>query len=173
MAIPTIVESYEPPMTTAYLDDFEHQSGVKLPPEYRDFLLLHNGGAPEPDAFPISDNPSDSHALVAWFLGQDVEDDVDLLTFYQETRGRMPDHLIPIATDPGGNLICLSVTGETIGTVYFWEHEEEAEEGEPPTEENLYFVASSFSEFLASFTDLSDTEEEEETDLLDEESDSE
>jgi hypothetical protein len=49
------------------------------------------------------------------------------------------------AIDDCGNRFCLSIESPDFGSVYFWDHEEE--EGEEPTELNLYHVADSFAEF--------------------------
>jgi hypothetical protein len=54
-----------------------------------------------------------------------------------------------VAHAPGGNLICLSLREEDRGTVWFWDHEQEAEEGDPPREDNLTMVAESFDEFAS------------------------
>ena len=61
---------------------------------------------------------------------------------------------IPIADDPGGNAICLGMSGNERGKVYFWDHEMEADEGDEPTFENVYLVAESFASFLKSLKDL-------------------
>ncbi len=75
------------------------------------------------------------------------------LRWHIETlRGRMPAELLPIGHDPGGNLICLAYRGEQRGTIYYWDHEMEAEEGEPATWDNLYPLAKSFTEFLNGLT---------------------
>ena len=49
----TIYESY-PPLKEDDIVAAERQLGISLPADYRNFLLKHNGGYPEPDAFPIS-----------------------------------------------------------------------------------------------------------------------
>src|SRR5262249_34028764 len=38
-------------------------------------------------------------------------------------RGRIPEHAIPVASDPGGNLLVLSLGGDDRGQVYSWDHE--------------------------------------------------
>lgn len=62
----------------------------------------------------------------------------------------MPETLLPIGHDSLGNLICLGVVGDDAGTVYFWDHEAEADEDEPPTWDNLSVIQPSFSAFLKS-----------------------
>jgi hypothetical protein len=77
------------------------------------------------------------------------------LLHYARWRGqRVPADLLPIGRDPGGNLICISITGPNQGKIYFWDHEEEVEEGQPPGYDNVYFVAGSLPALLASLTEL-------------------
>ena len=66
---------------------------------------------------------------------------------------RMPEELVPIAHDPGGNQICIAVAGPKTGAVYFWDHEEEADDDETPGYDNVYLIANSFNEFLNSLTE--------------------
>jgi hypothetical protein len=61
--------------------------------------------------------------------------------------GRWPSRLLSIAIDDGGNRFLLSLGPPDFGAIYYWDHEEEAEEDEEPTELNLYHVAGSFAEF--------------------------
>lgn len=67
-------------------------------------------------------------------------------------RGRIPPNLLPIAHDPFGNLICLSVAGQDRGKVYFWDHEVEVREGEIPSYRNVSFIADNFESFLDGLT---------------------
>ena len=71
----------------------------------------------------------------------------DLDAEYRNMRDRWPTRLISVAIDDCGNRFCLSVEPPDFGSVYFWDHEEEVEEGDQPTELNLYHVADSFVEF--------------------------
>jgi len=43
-----------------------------------------------------------------------------LLTY----NGRIPEGVLPIADDAGGNQVCLDVAGEFPGSVWFWDHEQ-------------------------------------------------
>jgi cell wall assembly regulator SMI1 len=135
----------------------EQHLGQSLPAEYRRSLLSHNGGRPEPHFFHIrgKNGNTDSDGWLSLFLGVNTGAyHSDLERTMHTFRERMPTNLIPIARDPGGNLICLSTTGTDAGAVYFWNHEEEASEGEPPTYDNVYFIANGFDEFLNSLFDL-------------------
>jgi hypothetical protein len=62
-------------------------------------------------------------------------------------RNRIPSRLLSIAYDDFGNRFCLSLGPPDCGHVLFWDHEEEADDDEDPTESNLYHVADTFAEF--------------------------
>ncbi|WP_081743142.1 SMI1/KNR4 family protein [Acetivibrio clariflavus] len=40
----------------------------------------------------------------------------------------LPKDVIPIARDPFGNLICISVSEDSYGKVLFWDHEKDDDE---------------------------------------------
>lgn len=56
---------------------------------------------------------------------------------------------VPIADDSGGNQICIGVSKENFGDLYFWEHEL----GNENELDNLFFISSSFQLFLHSLYD--------------------
>lgn len=62
----------------------------------------------------------------------------------------MPAGLLPIGSDPGGNLICLACAGEKARQVFFWERVKEANvhEGEVVGWGNVLLIAESFPAFL-------------------------
>lgn len=158
MTNPTIQEA-DNPLNEQQLDALEQQLGVTLPAPYRAFLRAHNGGYPEPNAFPIEGDYADDHALLDWFLGVRPGQTRDLADYAQRYRDRVPAGFLPIGYDPGGNLICLVVDGPDSGKLFFWDHEREADSGEQPSYDNLAFVAPDFDTFLASLTELPDDEE--------------
>jgi len=59
---------------------------------------------------------------------------------------QIPPELLPIAPDPGGNLICLGIAGDVVDKVYFWDHERE---GHPTDWSNIDLIADSFDAFFA------------------------
>ena len=71
----------------------------------------------------------------------------------------MPPNLLPIASDLGGNAVCLSTDGPDAGAVYFWRHSFETQ---PPTYDNVRFVARGFDEFLSGLQDLHEVDDEHE-----------
>ncbi len=150
-----ISESYQP-LQEADILRLEQELRAELPRDYRSFLLAHNGGTPDPDVFIIGGDPEDED-VVSQFLGIQQGEYEDLFNLLGVFRGRIPDNLLPVARDPFGNLICLSITGENRGKVYFWDHEEEAMEGEVPDYRNVSWIADSFKSFLDSLRAGTDT----------------
>jgi len=37
-------------------------------------------------------------------------------------EGQLPADLLPVAQDPGGNLLCVGIRGPRSGRVFFWDH---------------------------------------------------
>lgn len=153
----TFIDS-KPPPSEAELDALEHRLQIKLPENYRHFLLEHNGGRPVPKGFSFVE---DSHGLtgssIAWFLAvhdgpySNFEKDYYV---YKVRNRRLPDNLMPIAHDPFSNQICMSFGGDDKGAIYFWDHEIEADEGEEATYRNCYLIAPTLEQFLDGLRDL-------------------
>jgi hypothetical protein len=59
----------------------------------------------------------------------------------------MPEEMLPIAADAGGNLVLLALAGQDAGKVFFWNHEIEALVEDPASSEHLNLIANSFQEF--------------------------
>lgn len=132
----------------------ESLSGLSFPPEYRSHLLKHNGGACTPDVFSFEENGSPSESNVDWFLAiydGDTDNLIDYIETYKLGEKRMPDHMLPIAHDPGGNLVCISCGSNDYGKIYFWDHDNEVDYGEADDNDhsNLYLIAESFNQFIA------------------------
>lgn len=125
------------------LEDFEIENNIKIPGDYKQFLLENNGGRPIPN---LNTQPSTN---VAYILGMHNGDYfASLYKHIEMFKKRIPFSTFPIATDYFGNLFLLTIHPESYGQVYFWDHE-----GEPEFQDGNYilncsFVAYSFSEFL-------------------------
>lgn len=125
------------------LEDFEKENDIKLPEDYRMFLLEYNGGVPQPN---INRQPRTS---VSYIFGMhNGEYYASLYKHIDIFKGRLPFSTFPIASDPFGNLFIMSVHPESFGQIYFWDHEGEPEFQDGNNTENCSFVAYSFSEFL-------------------------
>ena len=82
---------------------------------------LHNGGRPVPNQFRFKKEQGPyTDSIVDWFLAI-YEGEYDNFEQYFQTYkiedDRVPEHLVPIAHDPGGNLVCISVSGSDVGAV--------------------------------------------------------
>jgi hypothetical protein len=140
------------------LDRCEEFLDVKLPPDFRAFLLAHDGPVPEPAWFSLS-----TQGTTAW-LGP-VADFKSTMYSAQTPRGRgnaiesytsasregekLPSHFVAIATmmtQPSTLLI--STAPAEYGRIYAWHVS-----AEPFQPEQLVAVAGSFAEFLGMLTE--------------------
>jgi cell wall assembly regulator SMI1 len=137
---------------------FEKDFGFKLPTEYRDFLLTHNGGAPTDILtyeFKMGSRQSSSTIQVFYGLGGtewgDLAEAID--TFHVHRR-RMPDYLFPFACDGLGNQLCINLDGPRYGEILHWEMEEEVEFDQSKKRwvkdplSNCYKISDSFTNFI-------------------------
>lgn len=148
------VEESRRPLTSTEIERVEGIIGIVFPEDYKEFLLNHNGGRPVPCAFPLIGLDANPFGEVHYFFGIDDTDEAyDLLWNYDTFMDRLPNNLLGIGCDAGGDLICLSCSGDDVGTVVFWDHHNVPE---APDYSNVYFIANSFSEFLDSLCELPD-----------------
>jgi hypothetical protein len=140
----TIVDSLPAgPTNPSQLAAFEQHISYALPPAYAEFLLRHNGGHPDPDAFVLRQaEREEEHILFCFFpmqelaLGQvkvDTLDDLrkwplhcawddlqhDLKTLY---KTKLDPPLLPIGTDGLSNYITIALAGSKAGAVVFLDH---------------------------------------------------
>jgi hypothetical protein len=108
------------------IKEAEKELASGFPDDYRRFLLTCNGGTPETNEFdiPATENGSGINYFYS-ILGTDQ--DGDLLREQYLLTGRLPHGVIGIGDAEGGNLVCLSLRAQDHGTVFFWDHELEAE----------------------------------------------
>lgn len=119
----------------------EDKFGMRLPDEYRQFLLTNNGGIPSPDTVDVVGAPG-SPTDVQVFFGVDrgVESS-DLLWNLRMIGDRFPDHRVfPIACDSGGSLFCFQAGDRCGPDVMYLDFDDPAG--------TLYEVAPNFNEFL-------------------------
>lgn len=152
-----IANSY-PPVTEPDLVVCEQELGRTIPEPYRSFLLRHNGGTPEPNTFEWTTERGRrvGAGVGAFFAVHDADGASDTLAYCAETwlrRDRVPADLFPIARERGGNLVLLGAGGERKGKVFYWDHNWEAGDDEPPTYRNVHDLADSFEAFLAMLHD--------------------
>lgn len=119
---------------------FEKDLGTTLPEGYRQFLLEHNGGRPEPDVIDIEGLPGGSADVQVFFgLGCSIESsnlDWNLAMF----RTQFHEDLLPIACDSGGCIYCISIHGARCGSIVYCDFIE--------SKVTYYSVAPSFEGML-------------------------
>ena len=139
-----------PDISEAVLVEFEAKFDLKLPLDYRDFLLQFNGGIPRPNGLRFESCGITYTMDIHQFFGFNAE--VDLESIYIAHTDRIPLELVPIAKDPGGDLVYIATTGEHLGSIYLWLRSEEWENGDDEASyRDLVKVADSFSNFLKLF----------------------
>src|SRR5450432_310156 len=119
----------------------------KLPDDYVAFLLVSNGGTPEANCH-VAPQPV-MEVEVDFFYGiLDKYEHGDLNYMHDLMIDRVPENMVPIADTPCGDMLCVSVRAAGHGHVFYWDHEREANEGEPATFSNFIEIDCSFGQFL-------------------------
>lgn len=141
-------------LEASQIKDVENYAKLTFPEEYKNHLLKYNGGRCLPNIFSFHQNGKRTNSSVDWFLAiynGEYDNLKNYIDIFKIEEKRLPYHILPIAHDPGGNLICISCEGEDFGYIYIWDHEEEIDYSTSTYNSNylnLYFVANSITEFL-------------------------
>ncbi|MBA4055749.1 MAG: hypothetical protein C0490_13620 [Marivirga sp.] len=136
------INNFGPELTPAQIEILEAETGILLPKDYREFLLICNGGIPNQDKniVDIPEAPGSPTDVQVFFgIGRAVHSsDIKWnITLIKERCS--DDDLIPIACDSGGNIFCLRPNKDKHDVIYF-----DLDAPNPP----CYFIASSFSAFI-------------------------
>ena len=124
----TLEWKYAEPLDEIQLSKIEEHFGLSLPDDYKMSLAKCNRGKPTLERF---DTELQKECVLDYMVN--LEDTVAI------AQAISPDNLIPIATDPFGNLIALKVADRQIESVVFWDHESD----------KISNLSGSFTEFLA------------------------
>jgi len=125
---------------------FERRLGSAVPDEYRRFLVIHNGGNPEPRAFVIPPDGAEGQVENLYGL-HDGPDYLQLEGMWEIYRPRLPPGLLPVGDDPNGNALCLGLAGGYRGKVLFWDHERALSGSDPCAD--MPVIAADFDALLA------------------------
>jgi hypothetical protein len=137
-----------------------------FPSDYKTFLVKYGGSSFDTNAYykpKVKSHwtPEDGYDSIDEFYGFAGENSISKML--KRYFGRMPDALVPIADDGGGNQICICCKGESEGKIYFWDHENELEANKMLKPhifkevnvneywENIYLVDDSFADFIMGF----------------------
>jgi hypothetical protein len=90
--------------------------------------------------------------MVDEFFGFSSEPGSGLGCFPSSLSDSLPGGMLPVATDPMGNLVLLSIDAADRQAVLFWDHEGRTRLLPSPRSEDdqTYLIAASFSEFIGS-----------------------
>lgn len=136
------------------LSEFEDEFNVKLPEQYREFMIKYNGGYVDPCIFNL--DVIDDATVLKKLYPLKSEEEVDLYYVNDLHDGFISDRFITIGNDPGGSGICLGVKGDVRGKVYFFDRESDYEDYDEEGEEILidekimYLLSDTFYGFLDS-----------------------
>jgi len=149
-------------LTEEMITKAEKKLGITLPEDYKAFLMRNNGGHTKPEMlFDFFDGTceNDNTSVIRRFFAiypesveegelpcrKDIYDDLIYNCLCMRDEEIIPLDIIPIADDPGGNVICMNVSKENGGKVYFANHEfEDDDTGYLWMDE----IAPSFTAFL-------------------------
>jgi hypothetical protein len=126
---------------------FERENKLRLPRDYRAFLLSFNGGIPKPSCFDIDIDGFKNTSCIRYFLRLSDSSDYSLQNYMSKYKTRLPHNLLPIATELSASLVCMSILGQDYGKVYFWDHNWEVTESTPDYS-NIHFLAENFTALL-------------------------
>jgi hypothetical protein len=150
-----LVQKTAPPVSAEMLAMLEASVGTSLPDDYRQFLIRCNGGYIGGALWFSGPTPAGEAADAGVHHIGGLRDDANYsLAWHQDCyAGRIPRALMWIMDDPFGNAICLGISQETRGRIYFWDHEAEPDkalcDGEIGKAGNVSLIANSFKDFVA------------------------
>jgi hypothetical protein len=123
------------PLTEERVSEFEQELRAALPEEYRLFLLRHNGGIPDREAFDVPGEDGGERPFHCFFALHDRPWDDSTpegsqgfplqaaLADFRSEGG--PAEVLPIGKDWSGSYVCLGLAGADRGRVLYYDHEME------------------------------------------------
>ena len=141
-------------LTKDIIKRFENILGLSLPDDYKEFMMKTNGGTPEEDlAYGFIDvvtnktNDSDLRELFVFYEDEENDNFDDIMRIYKSMVNEklIPPFFFPIGDDSGGDPLCMNLSQEEYGSIWFCDHElENSETGFLAASK----IANSFTEFL-------------------------
>jgi len=129
-----------------YDDDIskvELKFNFTYPNDIRNHFLQYNGG--EPLMYIFVDQDGDEFIVQQFIPIKYGHRTIDALLNNLRNENILPNWLIPFADDPGGDLFCISLSQETYGQIFIWEHEVIDNDENP-----AYFISESLEQFINS-----------------------
>ena len=148
--MPSRIIAEHQPASAEQIAAFEQKYRLTLAPDYREFLLRHNGGCPQPDACWIPDQ--EEFVLVSALYGLGRPEELDLAFWHAEFGDEMPADFVILGEDPGGAMFIFGPGEENTG-VFFWDHQHNFADSSEDAG-NTYFLAETFTAWLDSLREL-------------------
>lgn len=123
------------------LKKFEASLNLRLPDDYRKFLLASNGGAFS-EGYPQIETENELEFSCDAFFGLGVSRALDLAFWMKEFGGELPEHSLLVGKTPDGAFLLLCLE-RTIAGVYLYDHAYELSVSSD--DENTFFICSTFS----------------------------
>lgn len=125
------------------LEAFEKQLKIRLPEEYREFLVKYNGGKLEKNMLTINESEEDTiiHNVYALVDNPPYVSLEEKYKIFNTNEFKFSNEYLAIMNDSMGNQILLKLQEPNLGTIYFWDHE---------SDDNFIKVSNNFYEFIDS-----------------------
>ncbi|MDA7027419.1 SMI1/KNR4 family protein [Bacillus sp. CLL-7-23] len=146
-------------VTAADIEAFENKYNIFLPIDYKEFLIFHNGGKTGEKSMFKTNDPTKEGKITSYimlFFPLSDESATNLEEKYQlYNKGNIiPKNFFPIGEDPCENLICMSIEGKDVGSIYHCEMDyfDYLKEKKELEQNHIRLVSKSFLEFIKSLT---------------------
>lgn len=140
-----------PPTDQREIENLEEKYNIKLPDEYRQFLLLNNGGKAEKRRFVTNDAGKEGtvESSIVLFFPLTTETNLNLEEMFNKYNlGKVvPSHFFPIGYSIGESLVCLLLEGEGKGNLYYCDMDYFEQDNEL-LDEDIKFIAKDFTTFI-------------------------
>ncbi|KFA93173.1 SMI1/KNR4 family protein [Archangium violaceum] len=130
------------PVDSQVLDQLEHQWNVKLPQQYRELVLEHQGMGPEPCAFDVGTG-NDAFSVLLIVSADREKEAYSVKQARRVLEPHVPAGIFPFALTPGGEYLCFD----------YRESSEQPKVTLVTVEMFIYPVADSFTDFMARLHD--------------------
>lgn len=138
------------PASLDEINYFELNHKIVLPEDYKIFLTKYNGGKPVVRRFETIDGKHTTSLMLLYPFSQSYTPNV-ISTYKEISEGLyIPSNIFVIGNDPIDNKVCVSISGDDNGAVYYWSMDMEEFDSEDfsPSYKHMSLVAKSFTEFL-------------------------
>lgn len=132
-------EGCHTPVSEEVIDRAQRLFGVVLPPDYRDCLRVCHGGRPAKNAFAFEDpDVGRMESCIGVLLSYSDDDPESIFAAFESLKPSLPEGVVPISDDGGGDFVCLDFSRGSPPRVGYWHH----------GEDSLVPLAPTFSAFI-------------------------